>query len=349
VIAGLAAEAARRGHRVRLHALLEPAPAPGCQAFAGLADAGVEVIEVRLPPRRYRAEARALASVWKSDRPQVVHCHGYHGDLVGWWAASRSGLPLVSTVHGFTGGDLKGRLYESLDRWVLRRFDAVVSVSRPLGAQLEAGGIGAGRVHVVPNALLPVADALPRQGAREVLGLPADQAVVGWIGRLSHEKGPDVMVEALARLPAGTLLSFVGEGALKPVLAERARALGLEARIRWHGAVAGAARLVRAFDLVVLSSRTEGTPMTLLEAMAADVPVGATRVGGVPDVVSPAEALLVPAEDPAALADAIRVALTDADATAERVRAARGRLEDAYGPDAWLASYERIYRGVGCR
>jgi glycosyltransferase involved in cell wall biosynthesis len=107
--------------------------------------------------------------------------------------------------------------------------------------------------------------------------------------------------------------------------------------------VVEAAALFPAFDMFVLSSRTEGTPMALFEAMAAGVPVVATAVGGVPQVVSPAEALLVPPDDPANLAAGIREVLSNPDAAHARACAARRRLEREFAVQPWLARYDMLY------
>jgi glycosyltransferase involved in cell wall biosynthesis len=120
----------------------------------------------------------------------------------------------------------------------------------------------------------------------------------------------------------------------------------VEQCITWHGVVPDAGRLLRAFDVLVLSSRTEGTPMVVLEAMAAGVPIVATRVGGVPDVLSSADAMLVPPEDPAALAAAIRAVHDHPDAARSRADSARRRLDTEFALAPWLARYEAIYRQV---
>ena len=177
-----------------------------------------------------------------------------------------------------------------------------------------------------------------------MLGLPQQGWVVGWIGRLSAEKGPDVFLEALAAVDdPGVRGILVGTGRERAALGALARRLGVEDRVMWPGSVAGAGRLFRAFDCFVLSSRTEGTPIVLFEAMAAEVPVVTTAVGGVPDVVSSTEASLVPANDPGALAAAIRGVLADPTSAQARARSARGRLERERAMAPWVARYEQVY------
>jgi glycosyltransferase involved in cell wall biosynthesis len=167
------------------------------------------------------------------------------------------------------------------------------------------------------------------------------------VGRLSHEKGPDVLLEALPHLrDLPLVVSIVGNGAEQGHLRARASHLGLNGRIFWHGVELDAGRLFAAFDVFVLSSRSEGTPIALFEAMAAGVPVVATRVGGVPDVVSPADAVLLPPDDPIALAAEIRAVYQRPAAAQPRVRAARARLERDFSIGPWLDRYDAIYRHV---
>ena len=117
-------------------------------------------------------------------------------------------------------------------------------------------------------------------------------------------------------------------------------------QVRFHGTVVDTGRLLKAFDVVVLSSRTEGTPMVLFEAMDAEVPVVTTRVGGVPDVVSEQEAILVPSEDPEALAGGIRRVLDNPTDARQRARRAGCRLRQEFTPERWLDAYEDLYRTV---
>jgi glycosyltransferase involved in cell wall biosynthesis len=140
----------------------------------------------------------------------------------------------------------------------------------------------------------------------------------------------------------------VGNGIERVALQARAGDLRLDGRVLWHGPIPDAGRLFAAFDVFVLSSRTEGTPLVLFEAMAVGVPIVATCVGGVPDVVSPAEAALVRPDDPTALAAEIRSVYRNPAAAQRRARAARARLARAFSVPRWLDRYEAIYRRV-CR
>ena len=137
---------------------------------------------------------------------------------------------------------------------------------------------------------------LSRADARRALGLPATGLIAGWVGRLSREKGIDVFIDALASLTDRTIhAAILGDGPERTTESARAESIA-PSRFRWLGAVPDAARYFAAFDLFVLSSRTEGLPMVMLEAMAAGIPIVATNVGGIPDLLSSSEGMLVAPE-----------------------------------------------------
>jgi len=357
VVHALATGQRRAGHRVSVAAVLGRGVVN--HPFVGpLVEAGVDVVPLRLPPRAYLRERAAIEDICRRFRPDVVHTHGYRVEVVDAGVVHRLGIPTVATVHGFTGGDWKNRLYQQLQRRVLRRFEAVVAVSRPLAGALALAGVAAERLHVVRNAWPAGGDGaregdgegeapLPRDRARRLLAVSPERFHIGWVGRLTAEKGADVLIAALDSLrDVPLVVSVLGDGRLRPRLEAQAARRGLGDRVRWFGNLPAARQLFSAFDVFVLSSRTEGTPIVLFEAMAAGAPIVATDVGGVPDVVSSKEALLVPPEDPASLAEAVRRVYANPTATAMRARAARRRLEREFALEPWLASYERIYRTV---
>jgi len=141
------------------------------------------------------------------------------------------------------------------------------------------------------------------------------------------------------------MVSIIGDGRELEALRSLTSSLRLDRRVIFHGTVQNARDFLPAFDLLVLSSRTEGTPIVLFEAMAAGVPIVAAAVGGVPDVLrANTDALLAVPDDPEALASAIRSALEDPTLAIERAREARTRLGSHFSTGPWLDSYEQLYR-----
>jgi glycosyltransferase involved in cell wall biosynthesis len=345
VVQTLATGQRAAGHEVHVAVVCE-APDADDGFVAPLRESGVTVHQVCVRRRDYRRERAEITRLCQRLRPSVVHTHGYRPDVLDADAARRCGVPAVSTVHGFTGGGLRNRLYERVQRAALKRLDAVIAVSRPLGVELQRSGVPLESLHVVPNAFRDADPPLERSDARMALNLPLDGLVAGWVGRISPEKGLDVLIEAMEQLPGLPLtLAVIGDGPHRPGLELRAERAGLR-DIRWYGVVPDAGRLFRAFDVFVLSSRTEGTPMVLFEAMAAKVPIIATRVGGVPDILSGAEAALVPAEDPVALAGEIRTVCARPATATMRARAARRRLLREFRVQPWVARHDSIYLSV---
>jgi glycosyltransferase involved in cell wall biosynthesis len=251
---------------------------------------------------------------------------------------------VVATLHGYAGGDARNRFYEWLDGKLLARFDAVLCVSEAQRERMRRSGCAAERLALVPNGHAP-GPLLPRAEARARLGLPAAGAAIGWIGRLSVEKGADLFLEALARLAPGAGLGIViGDGAERAGLEARARALGLgEDRLRFAGFRGDAPSLLAAFDAVVISSRTEGLPVVLLEAASAGTPLAAFAVGGIPDVLGAASGWLAPTGDVEALARALGDLLGNPGEAQARAREAQRILASRFGAERWLEQVDAVH------
>jgi glycosyltransferase involved in cell wall biosynthesis len=313
----------------------------------------VPVSVVPLPPvRPWTLPAMALAW-WRlrrlcvRERVTLVHAHGSRGALYAGLAVGRLGVPLVWHVR-IDEPDPK------LDPLLARLASAIVANSAATAARLRALPAAAGKVTTVPNGvdLTRFSPRPPDLALRGELELDATLPLVGFFGRLEHRKGVDVLLDAAARvhatLPASFL--FVGDGPLREPLAARAAALGLPAR--YVGRRDDVPELMRLCAVVVLPSRREAFGRVLIEAMATGVPVVASAVGGIQEVcIDGVTAVLVPPEDPDALAVAIALTLTDQAATGARVAAAaadvRARFDLATHAAAVHAVYTRALAAEG--
>jgi glycosyltransferase involved in cell wall biosynthesis len=225
------------------------------------------------------------------------------------------GKPCVVKVHGTDVNVVARRLTaRAVLRRVLPRADGVVAVSRSLAESVERIGVDAERVHVVANGvdaeLFAVRD---REEARRALGLPAKRPMVLFVGRIEPQKGVGELVDAFERVRArvpGAMLALVGDGVSARDVRGRAAAWGDALVVPGPRPHEEVARWLAACDVFTLPSHGEGMPNVVLEALACGRPAVATRVGGIPEVLSDARAgMLVPPCDAAALADALVAAL----------------------------------------
>jgi glycosyltransferase involved in cell wall biosynthesis len=240
-----------------------------------------------------------------------------------------------------------------LDGLASRRTDRVVAVSDVLAGQLAATVVRhPERIRVIRNGVDTIVyRPRPDRGAiRRELGLAPEIPILGSIGRIERIKGFDVMLEAFAKLrsswsggPAPVLV-VAGDGAERPRLAGRIEEHALQGEVRLLGWRDDVHALHESFTLFTMSSRSEGTSLSLLEAMSAGLCPVVTDVGGNAAVLGPELGhRLVPSEDPAALAAAWRDALLDRSRREQDSLTARRRVEEAFGIDAMVRAYETLY------
>jgi len=311
----------------------------GADAVARLVDAGARIARVpglgRVPQS---AALRRLTATLRAAGPVLVHANATdQGDGLSAILAARAlRLPLAVTVHLAVGG--RSARHEALSGWALRRAGAVIAVSDAVGAHLAGLGVPA----VVVRNGMPVPRAAP--GARAALGVDEDAVLIGAIGRLSAQKGWDVLCRAVPALHErcpGAVVAIVGEGPER----ERLQPLAREHGVRLLGARADAAALLCAFDVLAAPSRYEGLPLVPIEALHAGVPVVAADVDGLRDVVGDAGVLVAPGD-----ADALGAALgrLAADPPQRAALAVRGRARAAalFGVERMaretLTIYERL-------
>lgn len=343
VLDGLTRGLAERGHRVRVLAVIEPRE-DDHPFVNSIRDSRVEAVPVEVSSRNYLAESLRVARHCRDFSPDVVHTHGFRADVVDALAARSVGCPIATTVHGPSKMGGIATFYEWLQERAFRLFDGIIAVSHALASDLRRQGIDEKRITVIHNAFPGGREFLDRGEARKELGLDDDAFVIGWVGRMIDAKGPDLLIEGLARLEdLDFTASIVGDGPELRRVQGMTRERGLTDSVEFHGRIDDAARLFRAFDVFALSSRTEGTPLVLLEAMAAGVPVVVTGVGGVPEIVGPDEARVVPARQPDSLAQAIADVAAHPKEAGRRADRARAAIEEEFSTDAWIRKHELFY------
>jgi glycosyltransferase involved in cell wall biosynthesis len=278
----------------------------------------------------------------------VVQTHGYKPTVLA-YLLRRGGArwPWVAFFHGSTTEDWKVRVYHWLDARLMPAADRVLVMSR---AHADAFSQLGRRVQVLYNAAVPLSaegsapDLAAVRAGRD--GVP--RPLIGVVGRLSSEKGVDVFLRACAELAArGTAFAaaVVGDGPDRAELESLRDEVGLAGHVQFVGAVRGVHAVYPQLDLVVLPSRSEGLPNVLLEALQHDVPVVATRVGAVPEVLDdPAAGRVVPPADASALARAIGAALAEGRTPANT--AARAAAAARFSLDARAQAHVALYDSV---
>ena len=284
--------------------------------------------------------------------PDIIQTHHVKSHFL----IARSGLnrsyPWIAFHHGYTATNLKQRLYNQFDRWSLHHPDHLVTVCGPFKNQLTAFGIAPERISILHNTLAadPAPDSASIQTARALV--PEGAPILLMVGRLSHEKGHLDLIAALAllhsqypQLPWHAL--FIGEGPARASLTAAIAHAGLDARISLPGHQEDVKPFYGLADLFVMPSHSEGSPNALLEAMMARVPIVATHVGGIPEIVTHGEtALLVPPSDPVALAAALAQLLANPALAQRLADAAQRQALDHHQPSAYRRQLAKIHLQV---
>jgi glycosyltransferase involved in cell wall biosynthesis len=282
-----------------------------------------------------------MAELCRERRIKIWHGHDYKSNLFGVLLARLSGLSLVTTVHGWVHHTARTPFYFAVDRFALRRHAQVVAVSSDLHAECLALGVPPERLTLVENAI--DTDDFRRRGGPRRPG----RLVVGAVGRLAEEKGFDLLIEAVERaVDAGADLELriAGEGGEEARLRARIAASRHADRLRLLGYEKDVRSLFESMDLFALSSIREGLPNVVLEAMAMEVPVLATRCGGLEAVGRDGEdMLLVPAGSVDALTSGLLRLATDEPLRARLARAARARVVRDFGFDRRMRRFVEIY------
>jgi len=310
----------------------------------------------RIHPTHDLVALGKLVTLFRRLRPDLVHTHTAKAGTLGRVAARLAGVPAI--VHTFHGHVLDGyfsptlsRLFLQIERVLARITDRIIAVSPQVRQDLLARGVGRSeQVEVIPAGLdlarfLHGAPSPAR--LRDMLAIPAGAPLLGIVGRLVAIKDHPTLFQALSRLqtpgPPPHLI-VVGDGERRQALTRLAQEIGLASRIHFLGWRTDLEAILGELDVVICCSKNEGTPLALIEAMAAGVPVLATDVGGVGDLIRQGETgWLAPPCDPPALSRAIRDLLADPERRARTVPSARRLALERHNVNTLLHRMEALY------
>ena len=323
-----------------------------------LSDPSVAVTQVPLvrplDPRHDIAAFRSLRKLLVAWDARLIHTHMAKAGTLGRLAAASLGKERPRTVHTFHGHVLDAyfrpatqRTFIAIERYLARRTDVLIAISEEIKDQLLALGIGRpSQYRVIPlgfdlGPLLAVE--APSGDLRRDLGLDADVPLVGVLGRLAPIKDHDMLLRAIAQVD-GAHLAVLGEGELMAPLKQTATRLQIADRVHFVGWRHDVAAVISDMDVVALTSKNEGTPVSLIEAHACGRPAVATAVGGVRAVVEDGvSGVLVPSGDVTAMAGGLRRLLSDPDLRASYGRAGRERAR-RFDKDRLIRSVRDLYR-----
>ena len=280
------------------------------------------------------------ARVRRQFKPALVHAHWWFpGGLIGSWIAGLAGIPLITTMHGT---DVRLAMGNGLARTLLRRIlshsSAVTTVSSWL----------AGQVKVMVPAAVPIVSPMPVATHLFTPGGSRHARRLLFVGRLNTQKGIALLLEAVAAMRQPAELDVIGDGPDRSALLQQAQALGIAARVHWHGALPQPRLLdfYRAATALVVPSREEGFGLVAVEAQLCETPVVAFASGGLPDTIEQGvTGWLVPPDDAPALALTLDTVVSSVDRH-QIGRAGRQSALARFAPESVARRYRRLYDSV---
>lgn len=316
-------------------------------------EAGISVQPFRMKPGPNWIGASKIVAYAKKERFTILHSHGYKGNiLLGALPKCIRKIPLVATIHGYTAlsaGFSKMRVYEWLDQWILPRLDGVVLVNGGMLTHPAVRTIKKHNLHVIDNGIAeyPLKTSVLDPSIVQFCDFPV---VIGAIGRLSHEKGFNILLDAFSRLVHGGIparLVLMGDGRCRSRLVAQTERLNITHHVLMTGFLDNASMYLPLFTALVIPSLTEGLPIVLLEAMRAGTPVVATRVGGIPNVIENGRSgLVVEAGNAELLAENIRNLVTDEKLQMQIRKNAGNRFLKNYTSGTMARRYSALYAQV---
>jgi len=280
---------------------------------------------------------------------QILHSHNYKSNFYAWRALSNNNIRWVVTKHGRRFGP-KLLIYNFLDGFIVRHADRVIAVSKEIARKARLAGIDSKKICLIENGIN--LDRFLKNTAsnsiKESLRIKKDALVVGTVGALTEEKGHLYLLKAIPKVVQKfpeVIFLFAGDGRERPNLEKTASYLGIKDSVIFAGMRKDVPQILPILDVFVLPSLNEGLPMALLEAQAAKVPVVATCVGAIPDVVEDrVTGMLILPKDPQAIAEAIIMILSDKKFASGIAQKGFERVRDNFSAEKMASKYLSVYK-----
>lgn len=309
---------------------------------------GIKTFMINTKGRFDFGAVKSLRKFILENEIDVLHCHGYKADVVGFLASRHTRVKRVATLHGWwVGRNLKTNFYNWLDHLVIKNYDKVITVSEPMKESLEGKGVPKAKLLCIPNGIdMPEANREEGNRIREEIGLPIGKIVLGTVGRLSKEKGHEYLISAIKDID-NVILLIVGNGPLETKLTGLAIKLKIEDKVVFAGFKPNIYDYISMMDIFVLPSLTEGLPLALLEAMASKKPVIASEVGGIPTVIKDGETgVFIKPKDTVSLKEAIIRLIRDRGLAGKIGFNAKEFVERNFSLEKMAENYEKVYLEV---
>lgn len=314
--------------------------------------AGVRVIPVSAGSLFNVRRLRRLAEIFKEEKVDLVQTHLVYSNILGTLAAHSAGIPVIATLHSVAvANKWKSRALKVIQNFVLRSYATRILAVGQMVADINEENYGRRKVDVIPNGI--PAPSLPEDRERdrlrrEITGDGSDSIIIT-VGRFSRAKGYEDMIEAfhlLRQRASNPKLVMVGSGSTVDNIKSQIADLKLDRSVILTGEREDVHQLLALSDVYASSSHREGLPLAVLEAMMAGLPVVATSVGDIPNVVTEETGVVVPPHRPELLAAALEDLLGNPEKRQSMGQAAYRRAMSEYSLDAWMEKHLALYREV---
>jgi len=313
--------------------------------------AGKTAFAIRCRGRIDSSSFSHLLAIVKNMKIDVLHCHEPKSQLYGLFVSKLTGLPIIATNHNWVGGTFKVRLYEFLNAFYLRFFDEIVAVSNSVKKRMTSFGIPESKISVIHNGIdinEYTQNVLKKPDILKNFQINQNDKIVGSVGRLYPEKGYKYFIDAAKytlNIMPNVHFFVAGDGPLRYELIDYTKSLGIEKKVSFIGFRDNIASFYPFMDVYLQTSLTEGMPMAILEAMASGLPVVASDVEGIRDIIShEVDGVLVNSRSSADIAYVIKHIFDNQDDAKRLSRNARDKVIRNFSVQKMARQYEIIYK-----